>query len=109
MTKTLLCAALVAGLIGAQGVQARDYEAGKKKAEEVCAACHGPDGNKSMTPDIPILAGQKFDYLLVALQQYHKGERNNPMMTPMAKPLTKDEMKNLAWYFSKQKGLSAKY
>ncbi len=100
---------MVAGLIGMQGAEARDYEAGKKKAEEVCAACHGPDGNKSMTPDIPILAGQKYDYLLAALHQYQKGERNNPMMAPMAKPLTKDEVKNLAFYFSKQKGLSVKY
>lgn len=109
MTKITWCAAAVAALVGVQGAQARDYDAGKKKAEEVCAACHGPDGNKSLTPDIPILAGQKFDYLLAALNQYHKGERTNPMMMPMAKPLTKDEMKNLAWYFSKQKGLVPKY
>jgi mono/diheme cytochrome c family protein len=36
---------------------AKDAEAGKAKAAQVCAACHGPDGNKPSAPDQPILAG----------------------------------------------------
>ena len=39
------------------GAQARDYEAGKKKAE-ACKVCHGADGNTPVTPDTPRLAGQ---------------------------------------------------
>src|SRR5207247_8653821 len=43
--------------------QARgDAESGKAKVAQVCAACHGPDGNRPSTPDQPILAGQYADY-----------------------------------------------
>ena len=44
-------AALVIGVALAGSAQARDYEAGKKKAEEVCKACHGADGNTPLTPE----------------------------------------------------------
>ena len=46
---------------------AADIEAGRKKAQEVCAACHGPEGN-SATADFPRLAGisRKTDKLLDA-------------------------------------------
>ena len=88
---------------------AKDYEAGKKKVQEVCAACHGEDGNKGLTPDTPRLGGQYYDYLVHTLEQYRKGKRQNPMMSPMAQPLTDDDIRNLAYYFSKQQGLQVKY
>jgi len=100
---------MLAFAAGANGAFARDYEAGKKKAAEVCAACHGEDGNKGITPDTPRLAGQYYDYLVHALEQYKSGKRQNPMMTPMAQPLSKEDIRNLAQYFSKQQGLSVKY
>lgn len=106
MTKTILVAF---ALTGAIGVCAADLEAGKKKAAEVCAMCHGPEGNKPITPDTPILAGQHYEYLVAALNQYKKGARQNPIMAPMVQPLTKADMQNLALYFSKQSGLRVKY
>ena len=42
---------------------AADVEAGKKKVQEVCAACHGIDGATPTTPEYPKLAGQYPDYL----------------------------------------------
>jgi len=108
--RTTLIAVSILALAGASsGAFARDYEAGKKKAAEVCAACHGEDGNKPITPDTPRLAGQYYDYLVHSLEQYKSGKRQNPMMTPMAQPLSKDDIRNLAQYFSKQQGLSVKY
>ena len=53
--------------------------------------------------------GQYYDYLVHALQQYKSGKRQNPLMTPMAAPLSKEDISNLAMYFSKQQGLSVKY
>jgi cytochrome c553 len=89
--------------------RAADYEAGKKKAEEICAACHGADGNKPLTPETPRLAGQYYDYLEHSLKAYRSGARENPLMSPMAKPLTDKEVKDVAWYFSRQQGLASKY
>jgi cytochrome c553 len=88
---------------------ARDYEAGRQKATTLCAACHGEDGNKSITPDTPRLAGQYYDYLVHSLEAYKKGTRNNPLMSPMAQPLTPDEIRDVAYYYSEQKGLVVKY
>jgi len=105
------CAVLVALAIGvlSGAAQARDYEAGKKKADEVCKACHGADGNTPLTPETPRLGGQYYDYLVHSLQAYRKGARENPLMSPMAKPLTDAEISDVAWYFSKQQGLVEKY
>jgi len=106
---TLLLAAVFGMVFSASAVHARDYEAGKKKVEEVCKACHGADGNTPLTPDTPRLAGQYYDYLVHSLQAYRKGARDNPLMSPMAKPLTDAEIRDVAWYFSQQSGLTEKY
>lgn len=103
----LLAAGLT--LLACTAARAQDYEAGEKKAKEVCQACHGPEGNKPITPETPRLAGQYYDYLYHSLQAYRKGARNNPMMSPMAKGLSKEDVDNLAWYFSHQTGLTTKY
>jgi cytochrome c553 len=108
--KTLLIAAAACALAGAAAPGlAGDYEAGKKKAEAVCAACHGADGTKPLTPETPILAGQHADYLVHSLEAYKKGTRQNPLMSPMAQPLTEEEIHAVALYFSQQKRLETKY
>ena len=108
MTRWLLSAACMV-LIPSAAAFAADYEAGQKKAKEVCAACHGEDGNKPLTPETPRLAGQYYEYLEHSLKAYRSGARENPLMSPMAKPLSDKDISDVAWYFSKQQGLAAKY
>ena len=50
-----------------------------------------------------------YEYLVHSLKAYRSGARENAMMSPMAKPLTDKEIKDVAWYFSKQAGLVHKY
>ena len=76
---------------------------GKTKAAQVCAACHGPDGNKPSDPTQPILAGQHYDYLVRALTDYKIGRRNNPIMKGFASQLSKKDIEDLAAWFSSQK------
>lgn len=84
---------------------AGDIAAGAAKAKQVCAACHGEDGNGvQQFPDYPKLAGQHADYLLRSLRDYKNGARKNAIMAPMAQPLTVKEMQDLAAYYSSQKG-----
>jgi cytochrome c553 len=80
-----------------------NVEAGKAKAAQVCAACHGPDGNKPSDPTQPILAGQYYDYLVRALTDYKIGRRNNPIMKGFAGQLSKQDIEDLAAWFSSQK------
>ena len=76
---------------------------GKEKAAQVCAACHGPDGNKPSDPTQPILAGQHYDYLVRALTDYKIGRRSNPIMKGFAAQLSKQEIEDLAAWFAGQK------
>jgi cytochrome c553 len=82
---------------------AGNAESGKSKAAQVCAACHGPDGNKPSAPDQPVLAGQYPDYLVKALSDYKSGKRQNPIMKGFASTLSKQDMEDLAAWFSSQR------
>jgi len=88
----------------AASAQARgNAESGKAKAAQVCAACHGPDGNKPSAPDQPVLAGQYYDYLVRALSDYKAGHRTNGIMKGFAATLSKQDIEDLAAWFSSQK------
>ena len=78
-------------------------ENGKAKAAQVCAACHGPDGNKPSAPDQPILAGQHYDYLVRALTDYKIGRRQNAIMKGFAGQLSRQDIEDLAAWFAAQK------
>jgi cytochrome c553 len=95
--------ALVVSLSLAGVAGAADREAGKKKAAEVCVACHGAEGNKPSDPTQPVLAGQHADYLERALTDYKIGRRNNPIMKGFASQLSKKDIEDLAAWFSSQK------
>ena len=107
IVRLLALAVACAALTGTTTALAKD-EAGKKKADEACAACHGPEGNKPITPETPRLAGQQYGYLVQALTAYRKGTRDNAVMSAVAKPLTEKEIRDLAEYFSRQHGLITK-
>lgn len=102
MIRSLFLAALVAGF--GMSAQAGDAAKGRLIAGQVCAACHGADGN-SQLPAFPRLAGQQEDYIVHALNEYKAGKRKDPVMAPMAAPLSKDDIANVAAYFSAQSGL----
>ncbi|MFT5590105.1 MAG: cytochrome c553 [Bradyrhizobium sp.] len=81
--------------------QAADIAAGQEKAQ-ACVACHGANGNSTVSM-FPVLAGQSARYLYLQLRDYKEGARTNPMMSPMAANLPKEDMQNLAAYFAAQK------
>jgi cytochrome c553 len=97
MIRTLFFACLLA--LSAQ-LQAADPAAGKEKSK-VCAACHGETGAAPIQ-DNPKLAGQYYDYLVRALSDYKSGKRKNPIMPGMVANLTKEDIADLAAYFSSQ-------
>lgn len=84
---------------------AGDPAAGEQKSQP-CQACHGQDGN-SPTPNFPNLAGQHQTYLVRALMDYKSGARKNAIMAGMAAPLSDQDMKDLAAYYSSQQGLTS--
>ncbi len=75
--------------------------AGKALAGQ-CAICHGPLG-LSQLPNAPHLAGQPAIYTVEQLKNYRSGKRPNEVMAVMAKPLSDQQIEDLAaWYASIQ-------
>lgn len=104
MKRALILTTTISLALGAtQATAAGDPEAGKTKAE-ACASCHGPDGN-SPTPQFPTIAGQYYTYIIKALEDYQSGARDNAIMKGFAAGLTDQDRKDLAAYYSRQKGL----
>jgi len=98
-TKPILILAVVA-LVPALASGA-DLVAGQAKVKQVCAACHGQDGN-SQSPDYPKLGGQYPDYIAKALRDYKSGARKNPIMAGFAATLTDKDIDDVAAYFATQ-------
>jgi cytochrome c553 len=102
MTAKLVAALSLAVTLGwtAPSFAAGSKDAGQAKAA-TCGACHGMDGN-SANPEWPNLAGQHETYILKQLTAFHGGQRQNPLMSPMAAILAEQDMADLAAFFSSQ-------
>ncbi len=94
-----LCSILLLGMVNAAAA-AGDAAAGKEKSA-LCAACHGADGN-SPNPMWPSLAGQHAEYTAKQLHEFKNGARENPQMSPMAMPLSDEDIDDLAAYYAAQ-------
>lgn len=101
MKKILACAAM---LLSFNAFAGGNIEAGKAATEKYnCASCHGKDFNSPIDPSYPKLAGQHQDYLEHALVSYQRGKdgangRGNAIMGAQAKPLSNQDIQNIAAY-----------
>lgn len=93
-----LTMAIAATVLMSSSAFAGDVEAGKAKAA-MCAACHGADGI-SATPMYPNLKGQKEAYIAKQLKDFKAGTRKDPVMAPMAMPLSDADIDNLSAYYA---------
>ena len=93
--------ALVCALTPLAQTYAGDAKAGKRKAV-VCSACHGIDGN-SINPLWPHLAGQHAAYLTKQMKAFKSGERKDPVMAPMAIPLSDTDIEDISAFYASQK------
>jgi cytochrome c553 len=109
----LRCALILAALVGSNALAAQplpkaDAAKGQQIATQVCAACHGTDGN-SPAPANPKLAAQIPEYLAKQLANFKPGaggrpaERGNAIMAGFAAALSPDDMRNLAAFYSAQR------
>lgn len=106
---TLAVATLVFGAGAAQAQDARkpDLARGQQIASQVCAACHGADGN-APSPANPKLAGQHADYLykqlvnFVPKQGAKVAERPNAVMQGFAATLSDTDKRDVAAFYASQ-------
>ena len=89
----LTCAALSAN--------AQDSAVARSLAA-TCANCHGTDG-RSVTKEVPALAGQPKDFLVSQMKAFQEGKRPATVMHQLAKGYTDAQIDLLAGYLSAQK------
>jgi cytochrome c553 len=109
--KAACASAAVFGVIAANVAHAADAGNGKVLSESHnCAACHGANLNKPVSPEYPKLAGQHADYIYWALRQYQMGNgnphlgRNNAIMQAQVQSLSQADMKDIAAYIESLNG-----
>ena len=67
---------------------------------QACAACHGQNGVPVDPKTIPIIWGQQQSYLVKQLHDYRSGDRENPIMSPIAKSIAQEDLRKIAAYFA---------
>jgi len=97
----MMLSAAVASIATASALAQTPADAKPPAKADVCAACHGADGN-STNPLYPILAQQTARYIYLELKDFKEGRRKDPLMSPVAATLEQSDMLALADYFSKQ-------
>ncbi len=104
---TLASLLFASGAMAQGGAAKPDLAKGKEIASQVCAACHGADGN-SPTPANPKLAGQHPAYLYKQLREFKlqqgatEARRVNAIMVGFAQMLSDADMRSVAAYYGTQ-------
>jgi cytochrome c553 len=101
-----LASAFISTAANAQVAVKGDPAKAQQLVTQVCAACHGADGNSAI-PANPVLAGQHAEYTFKQLNNFRAEagktpERPSPVMTAMVANLSRDDMANAALYFGGQ-------
>ncbi|MCU0969647.1 MAG: cytochrome c [Rubrivivax sp.] len=95
---TALRPLILAAAVSSGAAAAADLEAGRQRAAQACAVCHGAYGIAN-APDAPNLAGQPAFYVASQLRAYRNGSRRHEVMAVISRTLTDDDINNLAaWY-----------
>jgi cytochrome c553 len=83
------------------------YRNGDRQREvSACIACHGPFGEGNQPAAFPALRSQHADYLIKALTDFKTGARGNTpenMMHMIAKKMTDEEIRAVAYHISMMK------
>ena len=74
--------------------------AGAQERLQLCAACHGDDGN-SVNPEVPSIAGQPKLFIENQLVIFREELRRSDQMLPVVKGLKDADIVKLAEHFSK--------
>lgn len=104
--KPQLVNTLLLGLAFALPAHSADIKVGEQKAQ-TCTACHGALGAAPSSNLYPSLFGQNEAYLTKQLKAFRTGDRKDPVMNPMAKDLTDQDIENIVAYLASKKSPEA--
>jgi cytochrome c553 len=102
-----LLPAVIAAAVVHPGQSNADAKAGEQKAQ-LCLLCHKPDRPIAYEL-VPTLEGQTREYLIAQIDAYKEKRRANTAMQTNTMTLSKQDIADLADYFSSQKPLRVKF
>ena len=79
---------------------------GKKKAQQICSACHGMNGVAASGGNsviVPNITAQHKDYLIAKLTEYKSGKLQHAQMSVIASMLTEQDINNVSEWYSRIK------
>ncbi|MFJ9993466.1 c-type cytochrome [Pseudomonas putida] len=77
-------------------------QGGQNPAAMACLGCHGPDGKGIAAAGFPRLSGLSAGYLSKQLDDFRSGSRKQPVMEPLAKALSDEEIRSVSAWLAAQ-------
>ena len=103
MKKSVIVALIAFASLATGPLHAADAAAGATAYNaKGCVGCHGAAGKQPIAANYPVIGGKPADFLAGELKKFRSGERNNPIMMPMAAALSDADIDNLAAYLASQ-------
>jgi cytochrome c553 len=100
MFKRLFTTLFGAGIIFAVVAVPADAADDIETKVQLCAACHGQSGVPIDPKSTPVIWGQQSSYLFKQLHDYKSGDRDNPIMSPIAKGFSLEDLRKIANYYA---------
>ena len=95
-----LTTAIAAGVIFAFAGVSAQAQGDIETKVQVCVACHGQNGVPADPKTMPVIWGQRADYMFKQLVNYRNGMRDHPIMSVIAKGLQQPDLRPIATYFA---------
>jgi len=102
MTRALLFALALLSATTAHAQDPKGDPAEGKIKTYTCTGCHGIPGWKNAYPNyhVPRIAGQHYEYVIAALNEYKTGNRAHPTMRAQGESLSDADIRDIAAYLS---------
>lgn len=97
---TILVTAFVAAAIAAFAFLPANAADAIEARAQGCGLCHGPNGEPTDPKVIPVIWGQRADYLFKELHDYRSGDRSNAVMKLIAQNIALEDLRKMAVYFA---------
>jgi cytochrome c553 len=72
-----------------------------------CMSCHGANGEGNPAGGFPRIAGQAEYYLSRQMAAFAGGSRNNPIMSPIAKAMNEQQIRDVSAWYAQQEAPAA--
>ncbi|MBC3468788.1 c-type cytochrome [Pseudomonas sp. RW10S2] len=104
MSRVLIGSLLILAWPAAHAVDGQKIftQGGQNPAAMACLGCHGPDGKGIAAAGFPRLSGLSAGYLSKQLDDFRSGSRKQPVMEPLAKALSDEEIRAVSAWLSTQ-------